>query len=62
MRRALEGRGAVVVAEGAFGPGTRNITRNAASFAGQLLAAAWHGQNYQPSGSEHRPEPRPAER
>jgi hypothetical protein len=47
MRRALEDRGAVVMAEGAFGPGARNITGNAASFAGQLLAAAWHGHNGQ---------------
>jgi len=47
MRRALEGRGAVVMAEGAFGPGARNIAGNAASFAGQLLAAAWHGQSGQ---------------
>jgi NADPH-dependent glutamate synthase beta subunit-like oxidoreductase len=47
MRRALEGRGAVVMAEGAFGPGARNITGNAASFAGELLAAAWHGHNGQ---------------
>jgi hypothetical protein len=48
MRRALENRGAVVMAEGAFGPGARNITGNAARFAGQLLAVAWHGRNGQP--------------
>jgi glutamate synthase (NADPH/NADH) small chain len=48
MRRALEDHGAVVLAEGAFGPGARNITGKAASFAGQLLAAAWDGRNGQP--------------
>ncbi len=44
MRQALEERGAVVVAEGAFGPGARNIAENAALFAERLLAAAWPGQ------------------
>ena len=41
MRQSLEERGAVVVAEGAFGPGARNIARHAAVFAEQLLAVAW---------------------
>jgi glutamate synthase (NADPH/NADH) small chain len=41
MRRALEDHGAVVVAESALGPGARHITRNAATFAEQLLTAAW---------------------
>jgi hypothetical protein len=36
------------MAEGAFGPGARNITGNAARFAGQLLAVAWRGRNGQP--------------
>ena len=44
MRQALEERGAVVVAEGAFGPGTRNIAENAAVFAERLLTAAWPGE------------------
>ena len=44
MRQALEERGAVVVAEGAFGPGARNIAENAALFAERLLTAAWPGQ------------------
>ncbi len=48
MRRDLEDRGAVVMAEDAFGPGARNITGNVASFAGQLLAVAWQGQSRQP--------------
>jgi len=48
MRRALEDRGAVIIAEGALGPGARNITDTAASVAGQLLAAAWQGRNGQP--------------
>ena len=44
MRQALEERGAVVVAEGAFGPGARNIAENAAAFADRLLTAAWPGE------------------
>jgi hypothetical protein len=44
MRQAFEERGAVVVAEGAFGPGARNIAENAALFAERLLTAAWPGQ------------------
>lgn len=44
MRQALEERGAVVVAEGAFGPGARNIAENAAVFAERLLTAAWPGE------------------
>ncbi len=43
MRQALEDRGAQVVAEGAFGPGVRNIPGKAAYFADQVLAAAWPG-------------------
>lgn len=41
MRQALEEHGAVVVAEGAFGPGARDIAENAAAFAERLLTAAW---------------------
>ncbi len=41
MRQALEERGAVVVAEGAFGPRARDISENAAAFAERLLTAAW---------------------
>lgn len=47
MRQALEDHGTVVVAEGAFGPGARNITGNAARFAEQLMAVAWAGQSRQ---------------
>jgi NADPH-dependent glutamate synthase beta subunit-like oxidoreductase len=43
MRQALEERGAVVVAEGAFGPGARNIAENAAAFAERLVTVAWPG-------------------
>ena len=41
MRQELEDRGMVVVAEGALGPRAGHITDKAASFADQLLAAAW---------------------
>ncbi len=44
MRKALEHRGMIVLAEDAFGPGTRTITSDAARFAGRLLAAAWPGK------------------
>jgi NADPH-dependent glutamate synthase beta subunit-like oxidoreductase len=44
MRQALEERGAVVVAEGTFGPGARDIAENAAVFAETLLTAAWPGE------------------
>jgi glutamate synthase (NADPH) small chain len=44
MQQALEERGAVVVAEGAFGPGARNIAENAAVFAERLVTAAWPGE------------------
>ena len=44
MQQTLEERGAVVVAEGAFGPGTRDIAENAAVFAERLLTAAWPGE------------------
>ena len=44
MRQALEERGAVVVAEGAFGPGARNIAEHAAAFAERLVTAAWPGR------------------
>jgi glutamate synthase (NADPH/NADH) small chain len=44
IRQALEERGAVVVAEGAFGPGARNIAENAAAFAERLVTAAWTGR------------------
>jgi glutamate synthase (NADPH) small chain len=47
MRQALEDHGTVVVAEGAFGPGARNITGSAARFAEQLMAVAWAGQSRQ---------------
>jgi glutamate synthase (NADPH/NADH) small chain len=45
MRQALEERGAVVVAEGAFGPGARNVAENAAAFAERLVTAAWPGRD-----------------
>jgi glutamate synthase (NADPH/NADH) small chain len=48
MRQELEDRGMTVLAEGAFGPGARNITENAARYAEQLLAAAWPAQRPQP--------------
>jgi flavodoxin len=43
MRHELEERGMSVLAEGAFGPGARNIGSNAARFTEDLLAAAWPG-------------------
>jgi glutamate synthase (NADPH) small chain len=41
IRTALENRGVIIVAEGAFGPRTRDIASAAAQFSAQLLEAAW---------------------
>ena len=41
MRRALEDRGTVILAEAAFGRSAQNLAGDAARFTGQLMAAAW---------------------
>lgn len=50
MRRTLEDHGMTVLAQGAFGPGGGSIGSHAASFAGQLLAAAWPDVSTRPAG------------